>query len=263
MYELIDKIGAWLPYTMLVFARLTGMILVMPVFGYATVAPRIRMALAIVLTFIIAPSAGEHFTTVYSSIWYILVDVSREVLVGLMIGFGAKILFEAFRLAGSLVGFQMGLAMMNVADPNTQDNVSIIGNLWFLVIVLFFLITNSHHFLIETMVAGFKAIPLGTARFAPAAGQVMVHSGSRLFILSLKFASPMILFLLLADVAIAFAARVMPQLNVFFISMPLKIGAGIYMVLVSLKIFQSIFGMFEQHIEQTVYNLMLGIRGAI
>ena len=263
MYALIDRIAEWLPYTLLVFARVTGMVVTMPIFGYATVAPRIRMALAIVLTLIIAPTMGESFNIVYTSVWHILVDVTREVFLGLMIGFGAKILFEAFRLAGSLVGFQMGLAMMNVADPNTQDNVSIIGNLWFLVIVLFFLITNSHHFLIETIVAGFKAIPLGTAHFAPAAGQVLVGTGSRLFTLSLKFASPMILFLLLSDVAIAFAARVMPQLNVFFISMPLKIGAGIYMVLVSLKIFQSIFGMFEQHIEQTVYNLMLGIRGAI
>ncbi|RMH63820.1 MAG: flagellar biosynthetic protein FliR [Calditrichaeota bacterium] len=263
MYTLIDSIGHWLPFTLLVFLRLSAMLLVMPVLGYATVAPRIRIALAVVITMIIAPVVGETFHTVYTSLLMLAVDGIREVFIGLLIGFGAKILFEAFRLAGSLVGFQMGLAIMNVADPTSQDNVSIIGNLWFLVIVLFFLLTDSHHFLIETLFASFKGIPIGRASVDPAAGQVLVREGGHLFELSIRFAAPMILFLLLSDVAIAFAARVMPQLNIFFISMPLKIGAGIYMVLVSLKIFQSIFGQFEQSIEQTVYNLMVGIKGAL
>lgn len=262
MYNLIDTIAQWLPFTMLVFLRLSAMLMVMPVFGYATVAPRIRIALAVTLTLIIAPMVGESFHIHYTSLMMLAVDAMREIFIGVMIGFGARILFEAFRLAGSLVGFQMGLAIMNVADPTSQDNVSIIGNLWFLVIVLFFILTDSHHFLLETLVISFKGIPLGTAHIGARAGRVLTGEGSHLFELSLRFAAPMILFLLLADVAIAFASRVMPQLNIFFISLPLKISAGIYMVLVSLKIFQAIFGQFEQSIEQTVYNLMVGIKGS-
>jgi flagellar biosynthesis protein FliR len=81
------------------------------------------------------------------------------------------------------------------------------------------------------------------------------------FELAVKFAAPMMVLMLISDVAIAFAARVMPQLNVFFISLPLKIGVGIFMLLVSLKIFQSMFGFIYENIEGYVLDLVTAIRG--
>lgn len=238
------------------------MLITMPIFGYSTVAPRIRISLAVILTFIIAPGVGESFHTEYTSVAVLVFDVMREIMVGLIVGFGARLIFEVFTLAGGFVSFQMGLAIMNVLDPNSGTNVPVIGNFWLMVIVTFFIVTNSHHFLVEVIYFNFEAIPLTEAAFDPVTGQYLVRAGSLIYELAVRFAAPMMILMLLSDVAIAFAARVMPQLNIFFISLPMKIGIGIFMVLMSLKIFQSMFGYIYSNFEGITLDIIAGVRGS-
>jgi len=261
MYDLIDNIAVWLPAVFLVFARLSALLLSMPVFGYATVSGRIRLAIAVVLTLVIAPGVAEAFTVTYSSRLLFGLDIAREIMLGLMLGFGARIIFEGFVMAGSLIGFQMGFAIMNVFDPSTQNNQGIIGSFWLLVVVTFFLVTNSHHLLIEIIFFNFKAIPPASALFHPEAGTQLIGAGAMIYDLAVKFAAPMMMFLLMTDVAIAFMARVMPQLNIFFISLPLKIGIGIFMLLISLHIFQSMFGYLIEYLEGFLLDMVVAIKG--
>ena len=175
MFQLVDQIQAWLPYTLLVFARLTALLLSMPIFGYATVSGTVRTIFAVALTFVIAPAVGAEFTTTYTSVAVLLADVAREIMIGLIIGFGARLIFEAFVVAGSFVSFQMGLSMMNVLDPNSENSQPVISNFWLLFVITFFLVTNSHYFLIEILFANFKIIPLNDASFSPMAGQNIVY----------------------------------------------------------------------------------------
>jgi flagellar biosynthetic protein FliR len=261
MFGLPDQIQTWLPFTMLVFLRLSAMMIIMPIFGFTTVAPRIRITLSVILTFIIAPVVGDSFQTEYTSISVLAIDAMREIMIGLMIGFGSRIIFEAFTLAGGFVSFQMGLAIMNIIDPNSGNSMPVIGNFWLMVIVTFFVVTNSHHFLIEVIYYNFEAIPLNEAVFDPATGQYIVRAGSLIYELAVRFAAPMMILMLMVDVAIAFAARVMPQLNIFFISLPMKMGVGIFMVLMSLKIFQSMFGYIYSNFEGLTLDIIAGLKG--
>ncbi len=261
MFELPDQIQNWVPFTMLVFVRLSAMMITMPIFGFSTVAPRIRITFALILTLIIAPVVGESFQTEYTSFAVLMVDVMREIMIGLIVGFGARLIFEVFTLAGGFVSFQMGLAIMNIIDPNSGSNAPVIGNFWLMVIVTFFVVTNSHHFLVEVIYYNFNAIPLNEASFDPAAGQHIVRAGSLIYELAVRFAAPMMVLMLLADVAIAFSSRVMPQLNIFFISLPMKIGVGIFMVLISLKIFQTMFGYIYNNFEGLTLDIIAGIKG--
>lgn len=262
MFQLPDQIQTWLPFTMLVFARLSAMLIAMPILGYSTVPPRVRIMLAFVFTIVIAPIAGADFNITYTSTAVLAIDVMKEILIGLVVGFGARIIFEVFTLAGGFVSFQMGLAIMNILDPNNGSNAPVIGNFWLMVIVTFFVVSNSHHFLIEVLYYNFNSVPLTEAQFDPAAGQYIVKAGSLVYELAVRFAAPMMILMLLADVAIAFAARVMPQLNIFFISLPMKIGVGIFMVLISLKIFQTMFGFIYENFEGLTLDIMAGVKGA-
>jgi flagellar biosynthesis protein FliR len=262
MFGLPDQIQHWLPFTMLVFVRLSAMMTTMPILGFSTVAGRIRIAMALILTLIIAPSVGENFTTEYSSLAVLVVDIMRELMIGLFVGFGARLVFEAFTLAGGFVSFQMGLSMINIVDPNSGSNAPVIGNFWLLVLIMFFLVTNSHHFLMEVLFFNFKAIPLTEAKFDPVAGQTLINAGSLIYELAVRFAAPMMVLMLINDVAIAFAARVMPQLNIFFISLPMKLGVGIFMILISLKIFQTMFGFIYNNFESLTLDIIAGIKGA-
>ncbi|KAA3617609.1 MAG: flagellar biosynthetic protein FliR [Calditrichaeota bacterium] len=261
MFEVPDQIQNWLPFTMLVFVRLSAMMITMPIFGYSTVAPRIRITIAVILTLIISPIVGENFQTEYTSLAVLVVDIMREIMIGLIIGFGARLIFEVFTLAGGFVSFQMGLAIMNILDPNSGNSAPVIGNFWLMVMITFFVVTDSHHFLLEVIYYNFSAIPLNEAKFDPATGQYIVKAGSLMYELAVRFAAPMMVLMLLADVAIAFAARVMPQLNIFFISLPMKIGVGLFMVLISLKIFQTMFGYIYNNFEGLTLDIITAVKG--
>ena len=172
---------------------------------------------------------------------------------------GWKSVFEGITIAGAFIGMQMGMAIMNVFDPSSQQQQPIISNFWLLVMVIFFLVTNSHYFLIATIFENFNMIKLGTAEFHPVIGREFIRGGSIMYDLALKFAAPTMVFLLVVDVAIAFMARVMPQLNVFFVSLPLKIGIGIFLLIISLKIFQSLFSYVIIEMETFVTSIIKGI----
>ncbi|MDP8237470.1 MAG: flagellar biosynthetic protein FliR [Candidatus Hatepunaea meridiana] len=240
MYELFDTINKFLPGYMLIFARISAMTATLPIIGYTMVSGRIRIMFAFVLTLILFPMFGSSFP-VFGSPIELLLGIAREVFIGLIIGFGAKLIFEAFNMAGSFVGRQMGLAIANVMDPTSQNQMPILSQFWMLVMIMFFLVANGHYLLIETIFKNFVLIPLGGGEFTPAAGQTIIKGGSMAFDIALRLAAPGMVFLLLVDVTIALTARVMPQMNIFLVTLPLKIGAGIFVLIFSLDIFQILF----------------------
>ncbi len=256
MYELIDKISLNLPVYLLVFSRMSAMIATLPIIGYAVVSVKIRIALSILLTLIVSPLLISGFHTTYTTFLPFVVAIMGEVFTGMLIGYGARLVFEAFSVAGAFVGYQMGMAIMNVFDPSTQNQQPIIGNFWLLIIVIFFLVTNGHYFLIETLFQNFQLIHLGGETFRPEIGRTFVNGGRIIYDMALRFAAPTMVFLLVTDVAIAFMARVMPQLNIFFISLPLKIGAGIFLLIFSLQIFQSLFGYVNDQMQTFVTTIV-------
>lgn len=259
MFAVIDQISLFLPVYMLVFGRISAMVVSMPILGYSTVNVKVRLIIAVSLTAIIAPTIINSYTLNYSSWIPFAVDMMREVMVGLLIGFGARLVFEGFTIAGSYIGMQMGMAIMNVFDPGTQQQQPIISNFWLLVMVVFFLVTNSHYFLLATIFQNFSFIHLGSAAFHGVIGREFVHGGTIMYDLALKFAAPAMVFLLTVDVSIAFMARVMPQLNVFFIGLPLKIGLGIFLLIFSLKIFQTLFSYVITEMETFVTVIIQGM----
>ncbi|MHB2147782.1 flagellar biosynthetic protein FliR [Calditrichota bacterium LG25] len=259
MYELIDKISRVTPLYLLVFSRLSAMLATMPLFAFSTVNVRVRILLAFILTLIIAPILSQQMSYQPTAFLQMALDIMREVLIGLMVGYGAQIIFEAIMIAGTYVGFQLGLAIMNVIDPTSQENMPIIGNFWVMVVLMLLIVTNTHHFLIESLFLNFKVIKPASAVFHAAAGQTFIRSGSMMFDLAIRFAAPLMIFILLFDVAISFMARVMPQMNIFFVSLPLKIAFGIFLLIVSLDIFQGLFAYIADQMEGLVGDIIRGI----
>ena len=256
MFELIDHIHELMPIYTLVFCRLSALLLTMPIFGSATIAPKVRVMIAVVLTMIIAPALATQQVIVFESVWTLAIAVTVEIVIGLLMGFGMQVIFESFSIAGSFIGMQMGMAIMQIMNPNSQENQPIISQFWVMLMIIVFVVTNSHHLLLETIYRNFSIILPGTAVFEPALGRAIISWGSLMFELGVQFAAPALIFLILVDFALAFMARVMPQMNVFFISLPLKIGVGIVMLIISLNIIQMMFGYIIQQLEEIIEVMM-------
>lgn len=258
MFGIIDHIAQLLPVYVLVFSRMSAMTATMPVFSFGSVPVQLRIMIAFMLTIIIAPLLAKETTLVYTSLAVLTFDVIREVFIGLIIGFGTRLIFEAVAMAGSMVGMQMGMAIVNALDPTSAEQQPIVSNFWALLALVFFLATNSHYFLIDVLFQNFQLIHIAGSKMTAALGQTLVSGGSMVFDLALKFAAPIMVFMIIVDVAIGFMARVMPQLNIFFVTLPLKIGLGIILLIISLKIFQGLFSFLFNEMEVYVYSLIKG-----
>ena len=146
----------------------------------------------------------------------------------------------------------MGMGIANVMDPTSREQIPIITQFLLPIMVLFLLLMDGHHFFIETLFGSFQMIPLGMGELSPNAGESIVRGGSRIYDIGIRFAAPSMAFLLLIDAAVGFMARTMPQLNVFFITLPLKIFSGLVMLIISLNIFQILFdSVYDDIIEFT------------
>ena len=257
MFNIVDYLHGVVPGYMLVFARITAMLLTMPIFSYPMISQRIRTLLSFALALVVATGMDKDSFPQMQNFWEIAEMLSVEIFVGLLIGFGARMIFEGFAIAGGLVGLQMGVAMANVMDPTSRQQVPIVSQFWMLVMILFLLSMDGHLFLVETIFRNFQMIPLGIHDISSEVGDTLLRGGSKIFSMGIQFAAPTMAFLLLLDTGIGFMARVMPQMNIFFISMPIKIGVGMVMLIVSLDIFQLLFNLvYTEMIEITSEIIM-------
>lgn len=213
---------------LLFLLRTLGFVFVAPLFSAQTVPPQFRIAFAFLLTMIAfiawSPQAGGMAPGIQAFIPAAL----SELLLGMMLGFVVSLVFVAFQFAGQFIGYQMGFALVNVFDPQSQQQVSMIGQSLFVVAALAFLSLNLHHDVIGLWYQSYQVAPLGAWDLSALSLASIVALGTDLFVLALKIAMPLLIFLLLTDLALGIVARVMPQMNVFFVSIPLKIVLGLF-----------------------------------
>ena len=225
----------------LVFGRIAAIIALLPIFGHNNVPVLAKIGLAIFLSLIVYPAVKSTTVQVPDSVFPLLFLFVKEVVIGLAIGFTAVLIFAGVELGGTLVGMQMGFGIVRVIDPQTQQQTSIIGQVQQLLALLVFLIIDGHHFLIRALVYRFEVVPLFRSRLASNLVMKLIEMGGDMFLVAVKIGSPVIVSLLLTSVAMGILARTVPQMNIFIVSFPLKIGVGMLALAMSLPIFLLVF----------------------
>ena len=242
---------------MLVLARISMIVSVIPVFGSANVPIPVKVGLSVFLTLIsysFAEASGVPHDLSISELFALML---REGLIGMLFGFITGILFYAIQFAGHFISFQMGFAMVQVIDPQSQERVPIIGQFYFILSILLFLLINGHHLVLTLLVESFRMVPIGTAVLSGELIGSLTHMGGRVFILAVKIASPILVTLFLTDVMMGIIARTVPQMNVFFVSLPLKIGLGLTLVVMTLSTFP---WLIEKLVVEMGENLIIVLR---
>ncbi len=165
--------------------------------------------------------------------------VVKELLIGATIGLAIRLLFAGMQMAGQLIGFQMSFAIANVIDPQTSDQVPLLGQFVDLIATLIFLLINAHHVVIRALAGSFETIAPGGFQVSRPLLLQMVHSGGQMFVIALQVGAPVIVALLLTSVALGLVARTVPQMNIFIVSMPLNIIIGLLFLGISLPYLSS------------------------
>ncbi len=260
MFELIDRVALVIPAFLLTFTRLSGLLLAMPILSYPMITNRVRIAMALMMSFLLFPVI-EQQELMFETNAALFLAVTQELLIGLMLGLGTRVIFESFSWAGAIIGRQMGIAMANVMDPTSTGQIPIISQFWLLVVVAYFFTVNGHQMLFEILYRNFETVPVGTGVLSPASGRLLMGTGATAFMNAFQFSAPAIVFLLMVDTAIAFTARIMPQMNIFMVTLPLKIATGLMVLLISLDMFEMLFDIVYEDMQQNLFNTMQTLKG--
>jgi flagellar biosynthetic protein FliR len=240
-FEVGQSPQAFLVLFGLSFARFVSFILIVPFFGGQVVPSQVKVATATALVIITYPSLLAELPTDGSPLGFGAVGfvglLAKEVFVGFTLGFVASLVFEAVAVAGRIADFQRGSTMAELFSPQLQERVSELGQFKLQLAIVVFLTTGAHRFFISALVRSFEFIPAMRfpkieAGWTPAAEFMTVMTGSVLSI-GVQLAVPVVVTLLLTDLFFGLINRVAPQINVFFLSMPVKMWVGIFVVLIA------------------------------
>ncbi len=246
---------------MLVFARMASLIAVMPLFGYRALPLQTKAGFSLLLTIIVFPMVVSIAPPVSLKPLEFFIIICREVITGLIIGYATTLLFFGIQMAGQVVGIQIGFGIINVIDPHTESQVSIIGQLNYLVALLIFLSIDGHHFLLRALFLSYEKIPLAGAVFPAGLAEQLSFFTGAIFDIALRVMAPVMVALFITDIALGFMARVAPQMNVFLVGFPLKIGVGLLVITLVISFFPYIFGKLFTQFQQDIVGLirMMGI----
>lgn len=251
----VDQVG----FFFLVLVRVATIMQLLPIFGSQSIPVQIKIGFSLILTVLLFPTImhGNPYFDQQFSLPFTLLLVVREVLIGLAIGYTASLLFAAVQFAGKLVDTEMGFAFVELMDPFTNERVTVWGQLQTILFTVLFLIMNGHFFFILAIQKSFEVIPLMAGHLPDE--RVITHligiTGS-IFVLALKFAAPIYVTLVLTEVALGVVARTVPQMNIFFVGMPLKIVVGLGAAVLSLPMLVTLFRFTVDGLVQNIWRLL-------
>jgi flagellar biosynthetic protein FliR len=226
---------------LLMLGRITSMLATVPVLGHQAIPPQVKIALGIFLSFVLFPMQSSMAASIDIKIIGMVVLLHQEVIIGMMMGFAVGLIFAGIRYAGELIGFDMGYTIASTFDPETSTSVPIIGEMLYSFMAMIFLLLNGHHFVLQALQLSYRTVPIGHLTLTAAASQKLVAMTGSMFIVAVKFAAPAIVSLFLTNIALAILTRLMPQMNIFGVAFPLKIGVGLIVLSASIPVMVYVF----------------------
>lgn len=239
----------------LVFIRIGAILVTAPLFGSRNVPLQLKAGLSLVLAMAVFPVIGVQGVYL-ANVSSLLSAMVGEVLIGVIIGFTARLIFAAVQLAGQLVGFQMGFGIVNVLDPQTSTQFSIIAQFQNVLALLIFIAVNAHYWFILAVTSSFELIPPLKFCFTDSLMEAIVALSCNMFVIAAKIAAPTMAALFFSSVALGLVARTVPQMNIFIVGFPLKIAIGLLGVGLSLPLFSYMLKNLFQKMGEDIMVLM-------
>ena len=227
------EIFTWVGGLFWPFIRLTAMLLATPVFGARMVPVRIRISIGLFLAWMLFPMLPDVPAVDPLSPAGFLISI-QQVLIGVSMGFILQMVFGAVVMAGQNIAMSMGLGFASAVDPQNGVQVPVLSQFYMVIATLIFLALDGHLVIIETLVNSFYLLPIGSAAVSADFVWQVAAWGSYMFIGSVLMAVPVMVALLLVNLAFGVMTRAAPQLNIFAVGFPVTLLAGFILLLFGL-----------------------------
>lgn len=231
---LIDKFALFL----LILVRMGSLFVITPVFGGRNMPSYLKIGLAFFCSVILVTLLND-VTVVFTDIFSYTAMVLKELVIGIILGFSSYLVFSALYLAGQIIDTQIGFGMVNVLDPLHDTQVPITGNFLYIITLIFFLTMNGHHVLLTALFKSYNVLPVNSFVFNDVLFNNMLNIFYETFAIGFKISIPMLAASLLAEIALGILTKTVPQMNVFVIGMPLKVGVGLITLIAMIPMYMA------------------------
>ena len=214
----------------MVLTRISAFFLILPVFGWKSIPARIKVAVTILITIFFSMIIPVPFDSRQVSVVESVLLLANEATYGLALGLIAAFVFASVKFCGRIIERQMGLAMAQILDPLSGEDTQALGALLEMIFILLFLSANGHHLFLVMISRSYEAFPAGSIPTISALTGCIIKAGSTLLMAGFKLSAPILATFLVLMVVLAVFARMVPEMNILFISLPLRVGLGLLMV---------------------------------
>ena len=226
---------------LLVFARIGTMLMLLPGLGEQNISARMRLTFALILAATLLPLHRDAYHIDATALGPVLVMLVEEILIGAMLGVTARLTISALEVAGSVIAQQLGLGFVTAVDPTQGEQGMIVGNFLTLLGITLFFATDMHHLVIAALNDSYTLFEPGELPTTGDAAALITKMVAGAFRIGIQLSAPFIVFGLLFNIGLGILARLMPQMQVFFVGLPLSILIGLLFLLLLLGAMMSFF----------------------
>lgn len=219
--------------------RLSGLMLFAPFFGSVVIPARVKAILVLALTLMLYPAVGQEIDPNIIAHWPMV--VVTEFLMGVGMGVATNVVFEAVQLSGQVLGVQMGYSLVNILDPQSQVETTVVATFYQCIVMLLFLRMDVHYWLLRAVGNSYHDMPPGTAHLGSLFTLSTIASVGEVFSLGVQIAAPVLSATLAADIILGLLGKASPQMPLMLLGPAVKSLLGIAVLIVTLKYWPDLF----------------------
>lgn len=222
---------------MAIFTRMSGLFASAPLISTYPIPTQVKVWLAALIAFILFPIVQYNTTFIVpNSVPALTLILLKEYAIGYAIGFCANLLFVGIELGVNTFTIQMGLSADQALNPTSGGNSPVITQAFTYLASMIFIALGAHQWLFSAIYNSYKSMPVGYAIiFSPSIVEQIVQATGQIFSVGLAIALPIFGILFITDVLLGFTSKMMPQMNIFMVSLPLKIYLGLLLSLIFMR----------------------------
>lgn len=219
--------------------RLTGLMLFAPFFGSVIIPARVKAIFVFAVTLLLYPAVGQQIVVPSLAGWPIL--ILTEFVIGVGMGIATNLVFEAIQLSGQVLGVQMGYSLVNILDPQTQVDTTVVSLFYQSIVMLLFLRMDVQYWLLRAVGNSFLYLPPGTAHLNSLFTVEVLKTVGEMFGVGVQIAAPVLSATLAADVVLGLLGKASPQMPLMILGPAVKSLLGIFILIATLKYWPDLF----------------------
>jgi flagellar biosynthetic protein FliR len=247
----------WLLY-LLIWARLMGFVFLFPYFSYRGIPFMMKVWLSLIVAFLIFFSMDNRPELAMNSSLEMILLLGKEILTGLALGYLVVLMFSLFLNAGQMVDLKSGLMLSGVFEPQFGSQVTFMGQFYYLLALVFYLTLNGHHYFLKSMADSFIIVPIDGPFMGRGISEGVLHIFADMFALAFQLVAPIIIILMIMDIALGLLAKTVPQVHVFIEGLPLKIAFSMLLLALLLPMFGVVWESLLDQFVGYFYQFMRG-----